>query len=161
MTAITNDPRLEPELLNDEVLITLKAGTCRRGDLKPVLLINYQLLPARPRSFLLATQPFRLGGIFLHARRLQRGAALKAFEPGDFILKRSVLSLKITHMLTKPTDLANQLFDKLAKIIVCEVVGRGRQHAQYESYPAPKGNREKILICPGSSLDYNVGTLTH
>ena len=70
------------------------------------------------------------------------------FEPGGLILQRCVLFLKTAHPLTEPDNFADQLFDKLAKIVTREVFGGGRQHKNYEPHPAPFVNREKILICP-------------
>ena len=77
-----------------------------------------------------------------------------AFKTSYFILERCVLFLEIAHPLAEPGNLAHQLFDKLAKVVVRKVFGRGRQHIKYESHPAPNVNREKVLICPGYSPDY-------
>jgi len=80
-----------------------------------------------------------------------------AFKTSYFILERCVLFLEIAHPLAEPGNLADQLLDKLAKVVVREAFDTGGQHKKYESHPAPDVNREKILSRHPFGTDYPSG----
>ena len=86
----------------------------------------------------------------LHARRFELSATFVPSETRNFMLQRCVHFLKIGHTLAKLGNFNNQLFDKLAKFVVRELFGCGRQHKKYASHPALDVNRETILIRPAS-----------
>jgi hypothetical protein len=116
-SAIADHPRLEPKVLDDEVLVAFETRSDRRRDRKPLLLVDHQLLAARPRTFLLATPPRPLLRRLLHARRLQLGLALVPLQPRDLLLQRFDLSVLVG-------ELRQQLFDQAAQRVKRQIINR-------------------------------------
>ena len=102
LAAVADDPRLQPQILDHEVLVALEPRAGRRGDRQHPLFADHALGGrAALRTLGLGARPsFRRRP--LHPRRLDLGPALVPLEPGDLFTQRRVL-------FPQPDHLAEQL----------------------------------------------------
>ena len=125
LAAVADDPRLQAQLLDHEVLVALEPRAGRRADRQHSLFVDHALgdrAALRPLGLGARRWPPRRA---LHPRRLQLGPSLQSLEPGDLLLERRVL-------IAQPDHLAEQLGHQPAQLLRRggrDVDVSGQQHA--------------------------------
>lgn len=116
-STVADHPGLEPKVLDDEVLVAFETRPGRRRDRERLLLVDHQLLTARPGAFLAALPPRPLLRCLFHARWLELGLALVPLQPRDLLLQRFDLGVLVR-------ELRHQLLHQAAQRVQRQIVDR-------------------------------------
>lgn len=142
--AIADHPRLQAQILNDEVVIAFEAPARRRLDAECERLPHHRYPPADARGLPAPPLALRLrpAGRLLHARGLELRPPLVPLQPRDLFFECRVLR-------AQPRQLGQCRRQPTTQRVQRPIIHRGLtglHHARLESHPESLGNREQIRI---------------